>query len=225
MKTVGGASTLYLATIVQLASAQCNQITTFSSSSSTIPISTMVRSARNLEEFIGFNGPQIISGIGKTGTVSFVNDNNAATFEPTFCKIEFHGSTESARLSLNFQNFYLDTSELIIVDGVGGWRGNRTLFYTGTALPGPFVSETNMVGVLFYFDTTAGTGASFTYSLAEPTTSTNILEAASNTVTNTVAASTDSVTLATVLDSVLRGLFNFDASNLLNFLFPVQQGK
>jgi hypothetical protein len=95
---------LILSLRTRLVSGQCNAITTFASSGSFIDISTMIRTAKNLEEFIGFNGPQIISS--GSGAVTFSNTNSASAFEPKFCKIEFHGANSGARF-YNFLELFL----------------------------------------------------------------------------------------------------------------------
>ena len=88
---------LTLSVLISAVSAQCNTITTYNEATSRVPLSTMVRAARNAQEFIGFD-PQIISN--GTGTVSFVNDLSASAFEPMFCKIEFEGPNEDSTIEL-----------------------------------------------------------------------------------------------------------------------------
>lgn len=95
------AATAVLLTFSALISAvvgQCHTITTYNEATSEVPLSTMVKAARNAQEFIGFDAPQIISN--GTGTVSFVNDRSASAFEPMFCKIEFEGPNEDSTIEL-----------------------------------------------------------------------------------------------------------------------------
>jgi hypothetical protein len=64
------------------------------------------------------------------------------------------------------------------------------------------VSDTNRAGVLFYFDTEPGTGAGFKYSLSEGTTN------FSGVITS--LATERPPDIYTVIDAILRGLFNID---------------
>ena len=84
--------------LISAVDAQCNTVTTYSDATSEVPLSSMVRAARNAEDFIGFEGALTISN--GTGKVSFFNDRSASTFEPQFCKIEFVGPNEDSIIEL-----------------------------------------------------------------------------------------------------------------------------
>ena len=84
--------------LIAAVNAQCNTVTTYSDATSEVPLSAMVRAARNSEDFIGFEGALTISN--GTGKVSFFNDRSASAFEPQFCKIEFVGPNEDSIIEL-----------------------------------------------------------------------------------------------------------------------------
>ena len=84
--------------LISAVDAQCNTVTTYSDATSEVPLSAMVRAARNAEDFIGFEGALTISN--GTGKVSFFNDRSASAFEPQFCKIEFVGPNEDSIIEL-----------------------------------------------------------------------------------------------------------------------------
>ena len=84
--------------LISAVDAQCNTVTTYSDATSEVPLSAMVRAARNSEDFIGFEGALTISN--GTGKVSFFNDRSASAFEPQFCKIEFVGPNEDSIIEL-----------------------------------------------------------------------------------------------------------------------------
>ena len=97
------ATLLILSGLTTAVGGQCNTITTYNDATSEVPLSTMVKAARNAQEFIGFDGALIISN--GTGTVTFVNDRSSSAFEPQFCKIEFEGPNEDSTIELGRRTF------------------------------------------------------------------------------------------------------------------------
>ena len=92
---------LTLSGVISAVAGQCNTITTYNEETSEVPLSAMVRAARNPEDFIGFEGALTISN--GTGKVSFFNDRSASAFEPMFCKIEFEGPNEDSTIELGLR--------------------------------------------------------------------------------------------------------------------------
>lgn len=154
------------------AGAQCIELTEFLGTRTTFPdYDTVVYAAvSSAERLVGFSGATVIDGASSTqGSVTLVNAQQSV-YSVRLCKVVFKGENDDSRVTLSFSEFNLDSSKLIIVDGMGQWRGDRILIYSGSSLPPDFVSVSSSVGIFAYYDQTVNASVTLDYSITAGTT-------------------------------------------------------